>query len=224
MAASDHHAQLRFGVISSTNGSTFEALVEITHGLPIPWYLITDRPCGIEVVANRHRIPASRIEERDNHAFCTKAASVLKREGTEAVLLLFWRLVTAEVFSQFPTFNLHPSLLPEFPGLDAVTRARASGAGVLGTTLHVVSEKVDQGRIIAQTCDNVDLRWAEAAWLRVSFRQRVRLAVYLIGRLLGSGERHQLSAAAPITNIALMDAGLARAADAWIEKYAPLLT
>jgi len=231
MVASEHHAKLRLGVISSTDGSTFDALVEITRNLPLEWHLITDRQCGVEGVASRHRIPTSRIEERENHAFCAKAASVLKHEGIDAVLLLFWRLVTAEVFSEFPTFNLHPSLLPEFPGLDAVTRARASGAGVVGATLHVVSETMDQGRILAQTRDTADPRWPEAAWMRVSFRQRVRLAVYLIDSLLASRKNptatsrlRELPAAVPITNIALRDAGLARAANAWIEKNAPLQT
>lgn len=227
MAASDHHAALRLGVISSTNGSTWDALIEITRGLPVEWSLITDRPCGIEAVAKRNRIPISRVVERENSSFSVKAANLLNRDGAQAVLLLFWRLVTAEIFSHFPTFNLHPSLLPEFPGLDAVARARAAGAGALGATLHVVSGRADEGRILAQTRDTVDPRWPEAAWMRVSFRQRVRLAVYLVDRLLASretptGALREFAAAEPITNIALTNTALARAADAWLEKNAPL--
>lgn len=74
-------------------------------------------------------------------------------EGAEALVLAgFMRILGPEAIARFPNriVNIHPSLLPAFPGLDAVTRALATGVKVTGVTVHFVDEKVDHGPIIAQ--------------------------------------------------------------------------
>jgi phosphoribosylglycinamide formyltransferase-1 len=79
--------------------------------------------------------------------------------GVEVVLLAgFMRLLPAEFLDAFPgrVLNLHPSLLPAFPGLDAIRRAFEHGVAVTGCTVHLVDRGTDTGPILAQ--EVVELR------------------------------------------------------------------
>jgi phosphoribosylglycinamide formyltransferase-1 len=68
------------------------------------------------------------------------------------VLAGFMRILAAEAVGRFPNriLNIHPSLLPAFPGANAVAQALAHGVTVTGVTIHLVDEQVDHGPIIAQ--------------------------------------------------------------------------
>lgn len=179
-----HKRKLTIAIVASGNGSVLDALAGISSDHPVEWRVITDRECGAERVAERHNLNCERIDARDNREFSKRAAEIIQREHVDAVLLLFVRLVTVEVFGRFMTFNLHPSLLPAFPGFGAVRRAREAGVGLLGATLHLATSSPDNGPIIAQAADSVDRSWPEAVWLRLSFRQKVRLGTWLVDALL----------------------------------------
>jgi phosphoribosylglycinamide formyltransferase-1 len=80
-------------------------------------------------------------------------ADWLAGHGVELVVLAgYMQLLTPGFLARFPerVVNVHPSLLPAFPGLDAVGQALAYGVQVFGVTVHFVDEGVDTGRIIAQ--------------------------------------------------------------------------
>jgi phosphoribosylglycinamide formyltransferase-1 len=66
-------------------------------------------------------------------------------------------LLTPAFLSRFPdrVVNVHPSLLPEFPGIDAVGQAVAAGAARIGVTVHLVDEGIDTGRVLRQ--EGIDL-------------------------------------------------------------------
>ena len=73
--------------------------------------------------------------------------------GVEALVLAgFMRILGPEAMKRFPNriLNVHPSLLPAFPGVDAVGQALRAGVQVTGVTVHFVDERVDHGPIIAQ--------------------------------------------------------------------------
>jgi len=83
----------------------------------------------------------------------------LRAHGVQAVLLAgFMRRLHAMLLDAFAgrTLNIHPSLLPAFPGLDAISRALAHGVAVTGCTVHVVDGALDAGPIVAQA--PVDVR------------------------------------------------------------------
>jgi phosphoribosylglycinamide formyltransferase-1 len=83
----------------------------------------------------------------------------LRERGIEALLLAgFMRRLHAPLLDAFAgcVLNVHPSLLPAFPGLDAIGRAFAHGVGVTGCTVHVVDGELDAGPIVAQAA--VDVR------------------------------------------------------------------
>ncbi len=113
---------------------------------------------GILGVAARHGVPSF---TPDPGAFRTKFApeveaawaDALRETGAELVVLAgFMRVIKAPLLDAFPgrIINLHPSLLPAFPGLDAIGQAWRMGVRYAGCTVHFVDATVDGGRIIDQ--------------------------------------------------------------------------
>ena len=93
----------------------------------------------------------SDFESRD--AFSRAVADVIEHHGAKAVVLAgFMRILSSEFVDRFPNriLNIHPSLLPAFPGAHAVESALEEGVLTTGVTVHFVDEKVDHGPIIAQ--------------------------------------------------------------------------
>jgi phosphoribosylglycinamide formyltransferase 1 len=78
---------------------------------------------------------------------------MLREAGVELVVLAgFMRILKSPLLEAFPRriVNIHPSLLPKFPGLEAWKQAMAAGEKVTGCTVHYVDEQIDHGEIIAQ--------------------------------------------------------------------------
>jgi phosphoribosylglycinamide formyltransferase-1 len=83
-----------------------------------------------------------------------QVAALLKEHGVDLVCLAgYLRLLSGEFVRQFPErlLNVHPSLLPAFPGLDAQYQALAHGVKVTGCTVHFVDEQLDSGPILLQS-------------------------------------------------------------------------
>lgn len=97
------------------------------------------------------------VEEVDDHpdreTWEARLVERLRAHQSDAVVMAgFMRIVSADFLENWPhrVVNTHPSLLPAFPGGDAVVEALAHGVKVTGSTVHFVDEKVDHGPIIAQ--------------------------------------------------------------------------
>lgn len=89
----------------------------------------------------------------DRDRFTTAVCEAVDEAGAEAMVLAgFMRILGPEAIRRFPgrILNIHPSLLPAFPGAHAVANALAYGVKVTGVTVHFVDEEVDHGPIIAQ--------------------------------------------------------------------------
>jgi phosphoribosylglycinamide formyltransferase-1 len=151
---------MRVGVLASGSGSNFQALVDALNvaGSParvhclvcnVPGAKVIDRAAkaGVEAVVLDHRQAPSRAQ------FDASVAEALQQRGVELVCLAgYMRLVTPALLSRFPSqvINVHPALLPAFPGLHAPSQALAAGVVVAGCTVHFVDEGTDTGPIIAQ--------------------------------------------------------------------------
>lgn len=89
----------------------------------------------------------------DRESFSAAVAQAAAAAGAEAMVLAgFMRVLTGEAIDAFPEriLNVHPSLLPAFPGTRAVAQAIEYGVKVTGVTVHFVDEQVDHGPIVAQ--------------------------------------------------------------------------
>jgi len=189
--------------------------------------VVTDRPCGAEAECKRFGIVWRRIEDRSKEGFSAEAAAWLFEENkVDWTCLFFSRLVTPALLARGICVNIHPALLPVFPGLGAVRQAIESRCRFIGATAHMVDEEMDAGPIIAQVVAPVPPRAALECLNRISFAQKV----YLFLVLWELAENHVLAATKetnhqpveyPVlswANPALRNKKLARAFDEFVKK------
>lgn len=148
------------GILLSGRGSNFVAIADSIDAGRIPNTRIAlvisnkqDAP-GIAVARQRRLealVIASKGKSREEHDRETVAA--LRQHGVELICLAgYMRLLSPWFVQQFPRriLNIHPSLLPAFPGLEAQEQAFAYGVKISGCTVHFVDEELDHGAIIVQ--------------------------------------------------------------------------
>jgi len=149
----------RIVILASGNGSNLQAILDRLHGRE-----------GIEVVGVGSDKPAARALERARAAgvetaifphdeYADRAArdvaigDWIEASGADLVALAgYMQLLSAEFVARFRgrIVNVHPALLPSFPGLDAIGQALEAGVAVTGVSVHFVDEGVDTGPVIAQ--------------------------------------------------------------------------
>jgi phosphoribosylglycinamide formyltransferase-1 len=148
------------GVLVSGAGSNLGAILDaiLAGGLAARVAVVVSnepRAKALEVAA-RARLPAVVVDHRcfsDRPAFDAAVRDVLLGHGVDCCVFAgFMRVVTPVLLDAFPdrVLNLHPSLLPAFPGRFAVRQALAHGVTVTGCTVHLVNEQLDDGAIVAQ--------------------------------------------------------------------------
>jgi len=150
---------MRVGVLASGAGTNLQAILDRVHGHHGVQVVAvgTDQPgaaaleraarAGIETA----EFPLAR--HRDRAARDAAMADWLAARGVELVVLAgYMALVDAAFLARFPqrVINVHPALLPAFPGVRAIEQALAYGVKVFGVTVHFVDEGVDTGPVIAQ--------------------------------------------------------------------------
>jgi len=147
---------MRAVILISGRGSNMQALLEA--GLPVDFTcVISNRPeaAGLAIAA-RHGVPTVVIDHRQHDgraAFDAALAEEIDRHAPDLVILAgFMRVLTEDFVRHYANrlVNIHPALLPAFPGLDTHARALAAGVKLHGCTVHFVTPEVDAGPIIAQ--------------------------------------------------------------------------
>ena len=187
---------MKVGVLASGEGSNLQAILDHAHGRD-----------GVEVVAvgsdkpdaralERARatgVPArvfARAEHPNRRARDVAIASWLEAAGVELVVLAgYMQLLDPAFLARFPgrVINVHPALLPAFPGIGAVEQAVAHGVKVFGVTVHFVDEGVDTGPIIAQRALELpDAR--DVAEVRAALRPLEHALLTEAVRLIARGE------------------------------------
>ena len=186
---------MKVGVLASGEGSNLQALLDQVHGRD-----------GIEVVAVGSDKPGARALARaeaagvpvaafpaaghaDRRARDLAMAAWLEAAGVELVVLAgYMQLVDPAFLARFPrrVVNVHPALLPAFPGIGAVEQALAHGVKVFGVTVHFVDEGVDTGPIIAQRA--VELPGVtDAAAVRAALQPLEHALLPEVVRLIAAG-------------------------------------
>lgn len=150
----------KLGILLSGRGSNFLAIADNVASGKLPGaeivVVISNRAeaPGIEAARKRGlnaRVIPSQGKPRDQHD--REVVAALSAAGAELVVLAgYMRLLSPWFVQQFPNriINIHPSLLPAFPGLDAQKQAFQYGVKVSGCTVHFVDEQLDHGAIIVQ--------------------------------------------------------------------------
>ena len=152
----------KIAIFASGSGSNFEAIVQAVQsgrlkGVEVV-LLVCDKP-GAKVLERAERLGVEAFvfspkEYPDKAAFETEILAELKKRDVSLVVLAGCMRLIGETLLQAyggRIINLHPSLLPSFPGKDAIGQALAHGVKVTGVTVHFVDAGLDTGPIIAQT-------------------------------------------------------------------------
>jgi len=150
----------RIGVLLSGRGSNFEALADSIDAGRIPnaeiSIVISNREGAPGVSRARARGIAARVipsKGLEREAYDKLAVAALREAGADLVCLAgYMRLLSPHFVAAFPNriLNIHPSLLPAFPGLEAQRQALEHGTKFTGCTVHFVDENLDAGPIIVQ--------------------------------------------------------------------------
>ncbi|MFB9770387.1 phosphoribosylglycinamide formyltransferase [Lactiplantibacillus modestisalitolerans] len=150
----------KIAVFASGNGTNFTALHQaiLDRQLPVKIdLLVCDQPDAPVITKARARaVPVLIV---DFHEYQNKAAAesiiltALQAHRIEAVLLAgYMRIIGATLLNAYPhkIINLHPALLPKFPGRHGIEDAFAAGVSETGVTIHFIDAGIDTGQIIAQ--------------------------------------------------------------------------
>jgi len=153
---------LRLGILGSGKGSNCRGILERIHDGTVaaePRIIVSDMAgAGILAIADEFGVgsvylPPGNFRTRLSPEAEMELVRMLREAHVELVVLAgFMRVLKAPMLEAFPhrIINLHPSLLPKFPGLEAWKQALAAGEEVTGCTVHYVDAGVDSGEIIAQ--------------------------------------------------------------------------
>lgn len=155
----------KFAVFASGSGSNFQAIhdaIEAGHLSGIITLVVTDKPdafvverariAGIETLAIKPSSFSSKV------VFEQAVLQKLKELEVEWIVLAgYMRLIGNVLLEAYPNqiINIHPSLLPAFPGKDAIGQAMAHGVKITGVTVHYVDAGMDTGPILAQAAVEV---------------------------------------------------------------------
>src|SRR5947209_17588871 len=154
--------RLPIGILGSGKGSNCRAILERIHSGELAAEArvvisdVLDAPI-LDIarefsVANAY-LPPGQFRTRLEPEVENELVNMLRNAGVYLVILAgFMRVLHAPMLNAFPRriINIHPALLPKFPGLEAWKQALAAGEIATGCTVHFVDEKIDHGQIIAQ--------------------------------------------------------------------------
>jgi phosphoribosylglycinamide formyltransferase-1 len=155
--------KLKLGILGSGKGSNFRAIADAiaTGALDAETRIVISdvESAGILTLARERHLRAEyvapgKFKTRLEPEAEQRIVSLLQGAGVELVVLAGWmRMIKAPLLAAFPRriINIHPSLLPQFPGLEAWTQALAAGAHETGCTVHYVDSGMDTGEVIAQS-------------------------------------------------------------------------
>ncbi len=166
---------LKVAVLASGTGTNLQALLDQVHGRE-----------GIRIVAVASENPEAQALERaalagvptavfervviggDRRARDRALADWLREHGTQLVVMAgYMQLVSEEFLDRFPdaVINVHPSLLPAFPGIDAVGQSLSYGVKIFGVTVHFADPGLDTGPVIMQRAVELpDAREPDDVW------------------------------------------------------------
>ena len=224
MSEPNQRADLRLGILASGRGSNLQAIIDAVEAgslhARIALVLSNKREAQALERARRHGLPevfldpapfAGRPDSRE--AYDHAVLDALQKHDVELVLLAgYMRIVTPVLIHAYSNriMNIHPSLLPAFPGLDVQHKALDWGVKLAGCTVHFVTDRVDEGPIIIQAAVPVlDGDTADTLSARILTEEHTiypkAIQLYVAGRLRVEGRQVRISGEVGTNNAALIN-------------------
>ena len=150
---------MNFAVLASTNGSDLPAIFEKFEDGSIQGQImcgvVNNENCGAQEKLESKNIPTSFVSHKgkDREAFDKEVSQILENANTDYIICVGYMRILSPWFVQKwerKILNVHPALLPAFPGAHAIQDALEAGVNKTGCTVHFIDEGVDTGPILAQ--------------------------------------------------------------------------
>ena len=203
---------MRLGVLASGSGSNLQAILDACahRSIPAQVAVVISNVAGARALSRAEEagvpallLPHGAYPSRD--AYDAELVALLRRHQVDLVCLAgFMRLLTPVLLSAFQNriLNIHPALLPAYPGMHAVRQALKGGARVSGCTVHIVDEGTDTGPIVIQAAVPVldgDTEETLAARILAQEHRIYPRAIGLVaqGRVEVDGRRVRIQGAQP---------------------------
>jgi len=151
----------RLGVLASGTGTILHAILDAGLAVSV---VVLDRPCPAAELARASGVAVEVVEREsfgadfDREQYTKRIVAALEAHRIDVVAMAgFGTVLASSMFEAYPgrILNTHPALLPAFKGWHAVRDALAMGVKVTGTTVHIATEEVDAGPILAQEAVSV---------------------------------------------------------------------
>ncbi len=173
------------GFICSSGGATVNEILMATKN-HFNFIGIVDRECAAIEVFKKHNIKYKLINNRSNQLFSEETQSFFASEGVSLALTFYRRFIEKVLFDRILCINFHPSCLPSYPGLSAVERQFKDKAKTLSSTMHLIDDGVDAGKIIKQVTNKVEQPVNMEDFQKTSFLQISYLALILFDYMIAS--------------------------------------
>jgi phosphoribosylglycinamide formyltransferase-1 len=153
---------MNIAVFASTRGTDFQAIIDELEdgnleGVNLKFLLTNKERCGAVEKAEKHNIPIKFVDPKNKtrEEYDVELADICEKEGIDLICLVGWMRILSEDFvKRFRDriINVHPSLLPKYPGMDLDVHAEVlrNSEAETGMTIHFVTEELDAGPILIQ--------------------------------------------------------------------------
>lgn len=188
----------RLAVFASGTGSNYEAIMQAVQQGSLEAevsLLICDQPNAAVIQKAKHYGTEVFVFERKNYdtkqTFEAAIVQTLQSNQIDWVILAgYMRLIGETILQPYQgrIINIHPSLLPSFPGLDAIGQALEAGVKITGVTIHYVDEGMDTGKIIAQEAVKLEENMTKEELQQAIQRTEHELYPRTIQQLIKKGE------------------------------------
>jgi phosphoribosylglycinamide formyltransferase-1 len=187
---------MRFVIVASTGGAVMNELLKNEFFKSQIYSVVSDRECPAIAKANNHSVRTDIIAEKDRAIFCARLLNYLHEHEADYAISFFSKLYVGDLLKEYEDriINLHPSILPSFKGLDGFGDTVRYGARYVGSTIHFIDEKMDEGKMILQTIYPVDERMPLALLRHRIFEQQCRSLLQVVkwlveGRMTVKGKQ-----------------------------------
>ena len=214
---------LRLGILASGSGTNLQAIIDAIENGQVPAEIrvvLSNRPgCKALERAERHGVPTEIVDHKlfsSREAFDAHVVGVLRDKDADLICLAgFDRLLSPVFIRAFPEriLNIHPALLPAFPGLHAQRQALDYGVRIAGCTVHIVDEHTDHGPIVIQAAVPVysDDTVEEVAARILAEEHRIypeAICLFAEGKVRVEGRRVKIVDEEPLADRALVNPAL----------------
>lgn len=172
----------RFLFVSSTSGSVMDRALSSGTVRDVTHSLVTDRACEAVQKAGLHGVRSEIFDEGSNERFCDRLLKYLIANEIDYVLSFYTKFYTDELRTAYKDriINFHPSLLPAFKGMDGFGDGVRYHTKIIGTTVELIKDVMDEGKIVMQTSCAVDPNLDPAALRHRVFEQQCKTLVQVV--------------------------------------------